>query len=60
MYHGKKMTVSSIHGVGKTGQLLAKNETELVSYTIHENNSKWINSLNLRPETKKKNPRNKH
>ena len=54
MYHGKKMTVSSIHGVGKTGQLLAKNETELVSYTIHENNSKWINSLNLRPETKKK------
>ena len=47
------MTTSSIHGVGKTGQLLAKHETEFVSYNVRETSSKWINSLNLRPKSKK-------
>ena len=26
---------------------------EFVSYTIHETSAKWINSLNLRPKSKK-------
>ena len=41
IYNGEK-TGSSISGAGKTGQLYAKDQTELLSYTICKNNPKWI------------------
>ena len=46
IFSGKK-TASSINGVGKTGQLLQKNQTELLSHTIYQNKLKY---LNVRPE----------
>ena len=50
-----KRTVSSINGVGKTGQphfcTCALNKTGPLSYTIHKSYLKWIKDLNVRPET---------
>ena len=41
IYNGKK-TDSSINGAGKTGQLHANNQTELLSDTIYKNKLKMI------------------
>jgi len=37
--------------LGKLDSHMQKNETGLLSYTIHKNNSKWMKDLNVRPET---------
>lgn len=39
IYNGEK-TVPSINAVGKTAQLVQKNETGPLSYTLHENKFK--------------------
>ena len=47
--HNGEKTASSINGVGKTGQLHAKELNYFLTlYT--EINSKWIEDLNVRPE----------
>ena len=40
--HNGEKPASSVNGVGKPGQLYAKDQTELLSYTICKNNPKWI------------------
>ena len=49
-YNGLKI-VYSINGVGNIGQICAKNETRLPSYTMYKNKLKWIKDLNVRLET---------
>ena len=46
-------TASSVSGAGKTGQLHAKNEIRILPNVMHKDMdySKWIKSLNVRPET---------
>ena len=48
IYSGVK-TVYLINGVGKTGQIHAKNESKSLSYTTCK--KKWIKDLKIRPET---------
>ena len=47
----RERIASSINGVGKTEYPHEKYETGPLSYTIHKIASKWINDLNIRPET---------
>ena len=49
----RKDTVSSTNGVGKTGQLLKKNDTGPLCFTIHKINSKRMKDLNVRHESTK-------
>ena len=42
---------SSINGVGRAGQVYAKNETQSPTYTIHKNKLKWIKDLNVSHDT---------
>ena len=49
--HNRQKIISSINDAGKTGYSLVKNKTRLVSYTTHINELKWIEGLNVRPET---------
>ena len=46
-------TASSVSGAGKTGQLHAKNEIRILPNVMDKDMdySKWIKSLNVRPET---------
>ena len=44
-------TDSSINDAGKTGQLHVKNEIRTLPNTIHKSKLKWIQNLNVRPET---------
>ena len=37
--------------LGKLDSHMQKNETGLLSYTIHNLNLKWIKDLNVKPET---------
>ena len=48
-YNGAKIA-SLINGVGKTGQLMQKNQTGLFPHTTLKNDSKWTEDLNVRPE----------
>ena len=52
IYNGGK-TISLKSGAGKTGQLHAKNEIRILPNVMHKDMdySKWIKSLNVRPET---------
>ena len=37
--------------LGKLDSYMEKNEMRTLPNTIHENNSKWIKDLNVRPDT---------
>ena len=51
LYNGRK-TVSSISGAGKTRQLHGKKWNQnILSYHTQKIGSKWINDLNVRPDT---------
>ena len=41
IYDGERI-VSSVNGVGKTGQQMQKNETGPLSYTTHKNQFKMV------------------
>ena len=58
IYSGVKI-VSSVNGVGKTGQVHEKKDEMTTSYTIYKNKLKWIKYLNVRPENHKT-PTRKH
>ena len=48
--NGEK-TDSSVNGLRKLDNHIQKNETGLLSYTIHKSLLKWIKDLNIEPET---------
>ena len=43
--------VYSINGVGRIGQIHAKNEMKPLSYTTHKNKLKWIKDIKVRLKT---------
>ena len=45
--HNGVKTVSSVNGIGRTGQVYANDETRAPPYSMHKKKVKWIKDLNI-------------